>query len=264
VTDLPFPPPHPPAPPPPPPPPPGASVAPGSADLVEPRWGVGDAIIGFVGAFVASAVVGVFLIVALGYADTKPLDQPLWLQMLLQLPLWAGLLGVPLWATSRKGNGPVRDLGLSARGSDIPLGIGVGLATQLFLLPLLYVPLLKLFNTSSDKLDDPGRQLSDRAHGTIGVLLLVVIVGLGAPIAEEIFYRGLLQRALIRRLPAWLAIGITAFVFAASHLELLQLPGLALFGIVAGILAHRTGRLGPSIVMHMTFNLIAVIALLQR
>jgi len=88
-------------------------------------------------------------------------------------------------------------------------------------------------------------------------------VGVGAPIIEEIFYRGLLQRSLIKRgLPAGLAIGITSVVFGVSHFEALQLPGLVLAGAVFGVLAHRSGRLGPAIAAHVGFNLVTVVALL--
>ena len=94
-------------------------------------------------------------------------------------------------------------------------------------------------------------------------MLLVLIVGVGAPIIEEIFYRGLCQGALLKRgMHPAVAILITAVVFGLSHGELLQLPALVLFGAVAGWLAHRTGRLGPGIAAHVAFNMVTVIALL--
>jgi membrane protease YdiL (CAAX protease family) len=97
----------------------------------------------------------------------------------------------------------------------------------------------------------------------LGVLLLVVIVGICAPVIEEIFYRGLFQQSLLKRgLPPAAAIGINATVFGLSHGELLQLPALILFGVVAGILAHRAGRLGPAIAAHVVFNMVTVVALL--
>ena len=47
-------------------------------------------------------------------------------------------------------------------------------------------------------------------------------------------------------------------------IELLQLPALILFGVVLGVLAERTGRLGPGIVAHATFNAVTVISLTVR
>jgi membrane protease YdiL (CAAX protease family) len=134
---------------------------------------------------------------------------------------------------------------------------------QVVALPLLYWPLLDLLGKTSSDLEGPAREMTDRADGAIGVLLLVLIVGVGAPIIEEIFYRGLFQQALLKRgLPPVAAIGISATVFGLSHGELLQLPALVLFGAVAGVLAHRAGRLGPAIAAHITFNMVTVISLL--
>jgi membrane protease YdiL (CAAX protease family) len=51
-------------------------------------------------------------------------------------------------------------------------------------------------------------------------------------------------------------------VFGVSHFELLQTPALVLFGVAAGVLYHRSGRLGPAIAAHVGFNMVTVIALL--
>jgi len=44
------------------------------------------------------------------------------------------------------------------------------------------------------------------------------------------------------------------------HGELIQLPGLALFGALLAVLFYRTGRLGMSIVAHIAFNSLAIIS----
>jgi uncharacterized protein len=91
----------------------------------------------------------------------------------------------------------------------------------------------------------------------------VLIVGVMAPVFEEIFWRGLLQGSLLKRgLPPVLAIGIASVLFAATHFQLLQLPGLTIAGAVFGTLAYRAGRLGPAMAAHFTFNMVTVIALL--
>ena len=229
---------------------------------VEPRWGLGDAILGLFGSLVFAAIVQTIVLVATGHTDPDDLDLSLGMVALLQLPLWAGLVGVPWWATATKGNGLRHDLGVHVERPDIGRGILLGLVTQLVLVPLLYLPIQLVDDFDADELSEPARELTDRAANAADTIALVVIVGIGAPIAEEIFYRGLLQRSLLRRTRPWLAIGITSVVFAASHLQPLQFPALVLFGVVAGVVAHRTGRLGPAIVMHLVFNLTAVTSLL--
>jgi membrane protease YdiL (CAAX protease family) len=93
------------------------------------------------------------------------------------------------------------------------------------------------------------------------VILLVLIVGIGAPIVEEIFYRGLLQRSIARRFGVWPGIVGSALVFGLSHFQALQLPALVLLGVVLAYITERTGRLGPAIFAHVAFNLITVIFL---
>lgn len=212
---------------------------------------------------VASNIGYAIYVVVTGRGITDIDDLSLTATALLQVPLWIGFLGVPLWASYKRGRGPVEDYRLQATRRDVALGLAAGIATQLILLPLLYLPLLELLDVDRDRLDDVARNLTDKAHGTLGIVLLVLIVGIGAPIVEEILYRGLLQASLARSLPAPVAIGVTSIVFGVVHLQLLQLPGLILFSVVAGVLFHRTGRLGPPILCHVAFNLVTVAALVS-
>jgi len=227
------------------------------------RWGLGDVVLGFSIGLTGSqlALAG---ILSVTHRSIDQVDElPLSLVALAQLGLWFGLLGVPVVATRLKGNGVIADLHVRARLADAWQGGVVGVLLQLVALPLLYWPLLNLLHKGASDLDGPARAMTDRADGAVGVILLVLIVGIGAPIVEEIFYRGLFQGALLKRgLPPAAAIAISATVFGLSHGELLQLPALILFGAVAGVLAYRSGRLGPAIAAHVAFNMVTVISLL--
>lgn len=228
-----------------------------------PTWGLGDVLLGFsFGLLGAQVAIGAIL--AATDRTVEQVDElPLSLVALSQVGLWLGLFGVPWVVTRLKGRGLVADLGLSVERRDLWRGGLVGAALQIVALPLLYWPLLELLDKSASDLEGPAREMTDRADGPLGVLLLVLIVGVGAPIVEEVFYRGLFQRALLKRgLPPAAAIGVNAVVFGASHGQLLQLPALVLFGVAAGVLAHRSGRLGPAITAHVAFNMVTVVALL--
>ncbi|MEY2425030.1 MAG: protease family protein [Actinomycetota bacterium] len=155
----------------------------------------------------------------------------------------------------------VTDLGLRFKLPSDLRGALWGLGTQFLVLPLLYWLLETLASRDLTKdLEQPAKDLTGDAHGA-GFYLLAVLLVVGAPLVEEIFYRGLLLRSLQRYCPPWLAIVVCGVVFGAAHFDLVTLPGLALFGIVLAYLAHRSGRLGPSIVAHAAFNLVTVIAL---
>jgi uncharacterized protein len=233
-------------------------TAPAAADQV--RWGLGDAVVGWVLGLVGGALVGGLVLAATGVDEFD--DVSLGWVAVAQLGLWVGLLGVPLVVAKTKGNGLVRDFGLRVTGRDVWVGAGVGLIAQYAIIWIVYLPLQLLTDISSSDITEPAREMTDRADDPLGVILLVVIVGLGAPIVEEIFYRGLLQRSLVRRIGQPLGVGVAALVFAASHLQPLQFPALLMFGIVLGVLAERYGRLGPAIAAHTVFNLTAVVSLL--
>lgn len=227
-----------------------------------PRWGAVDLAVAFVVAQLASAL-GFALFAAaqeipVGELDTDALT--IGEVALLQVPLWLGLLGVPLVATRLRGNGPARDLGLRTTLRDMPIGLAIGVACQLVLVPLVTLPIFVFTDTDQDALEAPARELTDKAEGP-GVLVLVLVVVVAAPLAEEVFFRGMLQRTLARHLPIWPAMLITSVLFGISHFQALQLPALAAFGLVLSVLAHRTGRLGPSIWAHVGFNATTVVAL---
>ena len=227
------------------------------------RWGLGDAVAAWLVGFMAAQIAFGIIQAATGRDADEMDDLPLGQLFLPQLGLWVGLLLVPLLVVRLKGRGPVADLGLRARWSDLWRGGSVGAALQLAVIPLLYWPLLELLGKDSGDLEGPARDITDKVHGVGGVLLIVLWVTVLTPIAEEVFYRGLLLGGLRKRgLPPWAAIAISSVLFAASHLQGLQLPALALFGAAAAILVTRTGRLGPAIAAHMAFNAVTVVVLL--
>lgn len=226
------------------------------------RWGLGDAALGWVLGLVGGGIAYALVLAVTGTDADQAEDLSLGWVAVAQLGLWFGLLGVPLVVARIKGNGPVSDYGLRILGRDVPIGVIVGIASQWVIVWVVYLPLQLLTDISSSEISEPAREITDRASDPVGVVLLVLIVGIGAPIVEEIFYRGLLQRSLVRRFGEPLGIGGAALAFAVSHFEVLQLPALFVFGIVLGVLAQRFGRLGPAIVAHMLFNLAAVVSLL--
>ncbi len=184
---------------------------------------------------------------------------PLWLTALMQIPLWVGLGGAPIWFAVKKGRGIVADLGLRMRAIDVPIGLAVGVASQLVLVPLVYLVLRPLLGAKD--VSAAARELTDRATDPLSILLVFLIVGIGAPVAEEIYFRGMAQRIFGRRLGPWAAILAAAAFFALTHLQPLQFPALLLFGVILGFMAWRTGRIGPSIWAHVGFNVVAAAGL---
>jgi membrane protease YdiL (CAAX protease family) len=174
--------------------------------------------------------------------------------------LWTGFLGAAFGATrSRGGLRPVLGLGLRLW-PDVPLGLVVGVATQLLVVPLLYLPVGLFVHHLSEKLSVPANRLVGTEHGA-SLAVISVLVVVGAPIVEEIFFRGLLLRSLRSLTGTVLAVVLSSLAFGLAHAESLQLLGLAAFGVVLALLAIFTRRLGAGIVAHAAFNLTAVLSI---
>lgn len=234
-----------------------------AAPSAGPRWGIADAAVGWVFAVFLASLLGALTTSAAGYsADTEAADLPLWLTLLGSPFLWVGFVGVPVWAATTKGRGVVADFRLRFRARDLPGAAAAGVAAQLVLVPLLTLPLIWLTGTDADKLGEPARELADKVHGVPGTLAFVLVVGIGAPIAEELFFRGLLLRSIEKRFGLAWAVPGSAVVFAATHFQGLQFPALIGAGLVFGLVAVRTDRLGAAMACHMAFNLTTVVNLL--
>jgi len=215
----------------------------------------------------AAVLVGAAILAATGNVEEGAAGNlSLAMTAVLQIPLWSGYLGVPIYAARYKGNGLVADFRLRMELLDIPKGIGAGLATQLVAIPLLYVLIFALTDALGWDIDHDlsgaARDLVSKATDPVGVVLLVLITVVLAPVIEELFFRGLLLRSIENKFgPRWALWG-SSIVFAAVHLQPLQFPALVLIGLVLGWLALRTGRLGPSIWAHVAFNATATASLL--
>lgn len=226
------------------------------------RWGMGDAVLGLVLTIVVPTVVAVVVLVATDRDDLD--DIPLWATALLQVPLWAGLLGAPLWASYLKGRRSLADdFGLRMQPMDVPLGLAAGFVGQIVLLLLLSL-VYHLLGVDLDRVGETAEELTEGATDAVGVVLLVLIVGLAAPVFEELFYRGLWLRAIERRAGAVAAVIGSSVLFGLVHFEPYDLPALIGFGAIAAVLTVRTGRLGPAIWAHVAFNITAVVGLLAQ
>ncbi len=190
---------------------------------------------------------------------------PLGIAMVMNIPLWACLVGGPLLAR-REGLDWRRDLGWAMEKRDVPIGLAIGIVTQVVLVPVLYVPIFWVIGQRD--VGEAARALTAAADTPFDIVALVLLTGVGAPIAEEILFRGVLHRGIADMMKDWggrgvaIAVVASSAVFAASHIQLLQFPALMMFGAIAALMVQRTGRLGSSIWVHVGFNLTTVVVLL--
>jgi membrane protease YdiL (CAAX protease family) len=177
---------------------------------------------------------------------------------------WAVMIAALVAASRRFGTGDVvDDYAVQFRTIDL-LGIPLGVATQFLLVPWLYVPLRGIWPStfSDERIEERAQELADKAGGWTTVVLVLVVV-VGAPIVEELVYRGLLQRSASTVLGAGVALVSTSLFFALVHFSPVEYPGLFLAGLVFGGCVVLTGRIGPAIVTHAAFNAAGLVVVLE-
>ena len=84
--------------------------------------------------------------------------------------------------------------------------------------------------------------------------LMVLVVCVLVPIAEELLFRGVVLNELRRVMPGWLAAVIAATIFGIVHGNLIQSTYATVAGIVLGLVYLWSNSIYCSILMHIIFN----------
>ncbi|HTH07089.1 MAG TPA: CPBP family intramembrane glutamic endopeptidase [Ilumatobacteraceae bacterium] len=214
---------------------------------------LGQAAVGWGAGWLLGALVGSAFLASSGHEKVSEAG-PWWI-LLSSVCLWVPLVAVAFVLGRRFGTGRLDvDYGLSFRRIDLA-GIPIGVGLQVIVLQLVYWPLHELWpgTFDPDDVERRAREIWDSASG-VGVVALVFVVVVGAPLVEELVYRGLLQGALVRKIGPALGLAAAAAWFAAVHQQAVELPGLFVVGLVFGGGMLVTRRLGLSVLTHMAFN----------
>jgi membrane protease YdiL (CAAX protease family) len=223
------------------------------------RWGLGDAVWIYVAGVIGSLFFG-----EIGYGITHDkAGHPAALTTALSFAgMYVVWLAGMLYISRSKGRGTLHaDFGFVAHAKHVwALGVGVFLEIAL---GLMVYPLVSLAHHEKQTVVE---DLKNSSGAKLAVF--IVAAGLLAPIMEELFFRGLLLRAMRRRWSPEVAIAASALVFALAH-PLLDpqlgtfalVPALFALGAVSGVAATWTGELSVSIALHIGFNLLTVATL---
>jgi len=179
---------------------------------------------------------------------------------------YAGHVLVIVWLARRRGG--LESLGFRVEGRD-GIWLLAGIALQI-VLPLVFLPLAELVSEG-----EGGQVIGEElaALGSLGArLVLAAVIGLLAPVTEELLFRGILLRALEPQRRTRYAILVSALVFAVFHIFglagdlgralVLTMPPFFIMGLILANLTVRRGRLGPAIFVHAGFNLLGLFVLL--
>ena len=242
------------------------------------RWGLPAALL----AVVAVALVWLALVAVV---DAVSVDQDV-AGLIVWVVTYAAVILAAVVVAKTRGTGSLRtDYGLAFRWYDVFIGLGTGVGLLIVTAPISAV---------IEALYGEKAQSNDQAASSSGLWLVLngfIAVAVVAPFCEELLLRGLVLRGIrnsilrrstgqageptreARRTAAVVAVLGSALLFAALHLhEAIGSPvtltnlGIVTFclGVVNGVYAARTGRLGPGIWTHVFFNLITTTLMTVR
>lgn len=87
-----------------------------------------------------------------------------------------------------------------------------------------------------------------------------LVIGLMAPLVEELVLRGAVLKALLQwKKNPWIGIVISALMFAFVHMNPAQMPHAFLIGLLVGWMYYRTDSIVPGVVFHWVNNTIAYV-----
>lgn len=87
----------------------------------------------------------------------------------------------------------------------------------------------------------------------------ILIIGIIAPFAEELLFRGVIYQALKKYFHIGIAIGIQAVLFGLVHINSVQVVYATLMGILCGYMVYKTKSLWSGVVIHIANNTISCI-----
>ena len=196
-------------------------------------------------------------------ANSGPKPMPVLLQLSAGTASTVAATFVGVWILRSRG-ASWRSLGLITRsfGSDAKLALAA--------LALVLAPLLTL-SSGLDQLVPYRHPIIDflsEHRDPLSLAMVFVSAVVVAPIAEEFFFRGVLQGWLQKRLPelgGLGAIAIASLAFGLAHVGqgLAWIP-LVFFGMTVGYLAKQTGSIVPGIIVHSLFNAVSVVLVLLQ
>ncbi len=204
--------------------------------------------------------IGVYLALrVLGVGRESP-----WLLLGSACGLWSGLLGACRLAIRRHGSGSWRDLGLRFRPVDLALGLGFGVAAIFGVAQIARLLDFVGITPERESMMDPF------PNTALTRVILVLVAVVGAPLVEELFFRGLLQSGFTARWGPRVGVVAQAVVFGLVHLGPVDARGnlgvfliIAPLGIVLGAIRVGFRRLGPGIVTHAVYNAIIMAIVLS-
>lgn len=137
--------------------------------------------------------------------------------------------------------------GVSWRWIAVAVGGGIG-AIVLSILVTVVVVLL-----SGPPSGVQADYTSASSNGPMWLVLTLLAGAVLTPLGEELLFRGVLTNGLLRY-GGWVAVLVSAAIFAVSHGVNYVLPVAFVIGVITALLFRATASIWPGVVVHAIYN----------
>ncbi|NLL17881.1 MAG: CPBP family intramembrane metalloprotease [Clostridia bacterium] len=200
-------------------------------------------------------------LIALMIAKLFDITGGLWFFVAITLTQTILMIGFTLYLAIGRWKLAFNDLGFDWSKWAAGLRQGLFYGPLVFLLVSLGGALVQLFHPLTDEIQPFAKIVLEAGSATeITVLCLFAVVL--APVAEELYFRGLLFGVLKDQVGLKGGILFSGLFFGLMHFDLLRLLPLAIGGMTLAWLYQKTGSLYASITAHGVWNGLMLIILL--
>jgi membrane protease YdiL (CAAX protease family) len=235
------------------------------------RWGLPDVLLGIlsfvVGSFLVGGGVALIGAASTGQAALTFARENTGLLGITGLAgSWGATIGFLALISHLKGQGRLRlDFGFSFTWWDPLIGAGAAIVT------LLLSGVTQVF-ISAVTGSEPATN-ADAIFGNVMdnkplLLVMALMAAVGAPLVEELLFRGLALRAIEKRFGGIAAVVGSSTLFGLLHYQpdtpalLPLIAGIAVYGVVFAVMTRWWRRLGPAVFTHIWVNSLATAVVL--
>lgn len=145
-----------------------------------------------------------------------------------------------------------QDIGFNPTSSNWILVAGI---TAFIFIPIIGLIAMAIQLALGLPLENPQLEyLVPKDFSWSGMLGMVFFGGFLVPVAEEIFFRGVLYRWMSQSLNTWVAIILSSLVFGLLHGDIAVAGATFVMGIILAWFYERSGSLWTSITIHIVNN----------
>jgi uncharacterized protein len=232
------------------------------------RWGIPDIVLAII-AFLVGTLLFSGAVLGIGAAATG-LSAEAFVRQYASYVNIAGLLGswvavvsfLKLISALKGANSLRRDFGFAFSWWDPLIGLGAAFVT-LMLSGVVQVIVSTL--TGSPPASNSDQVFGDFVEHTPMLVVMGVLAAVGAPLVEELLFRGLALRSIEKRLGGVAAVIGSSVLFGAMHVlpgwgvvsPLALFAGITVYGAIFAVLTRWWCRLGPAVFTHIWVNTLA-------